>query len=124
MTGKKVNEIQVGDKAEFSKTISESDIYLYAGITGDFNPVHVNKAYAKNTFFQSRIAHGFLAAGFISTVIGTRLPGPVTIYIKQDLIFTAPVYIGDTILAFVEVLEVSVSKNRVVLETTCKNQKA
>jgi len=122
MTGKKVNEIQIGERAIFSKTISESDVYLYAGITGDFNPAHVNKVYAENTFFQSRIAHGLLAAGLISTVIGTKLPGPGTIYIEQDLSFTAPVYIGDTISAHVRVLEVSVPENRVALETICKNQ--
>jgi 3-hydroxybutyryl-CoA dehydratase len=123
MLGKSVNELIRGDRAEFSKTISESDIYLYAGITGDFNPAHVNQAYAENTFFQSRIAHGFLSAGFISTVIGTILPGPGTIYLKQDLRFIAPVYIGDTITAFVEVVEVNVSKNRVLLKTICRNQK-
>ncbi|MBW1700916.1 MAG: MaoC family dehydratase [Deltaproteobacteria bacterium] len=123
MTGKKVKEIQAGDRAEFSKTISESDIYLYAGITGDFNPAHINQSYAEKTFFQSRIAHGLLSAGFISTVIATKLPGPGTIYIKQELNFTAPVYIGDTITAFVEVIEVSVPENSVILKTICKNQK-
>jgi len=123
MTGKKANEIQTGDRARFSKTVSESDIYLYAGITGDFNPAHVNQSYAEKTFFQSRIAHGLLSAGFISTVIASKLPGPGTIYIKQELNFTAPVYIGDTITAFVEVLEVSVPENSVILKTICKNQK-
>jgi len=94
MIGKQINEIQTGDRAEFSKTISESDIYLYAGITGDFNPAHVNQVYAEKTFFQSRIAHGLLSAGFISTVIATKLPGPGTIYVKQELNFKAPVYMG------------------------------
>lgn len=122
MIGKKIDEIQTGDRAEFSKTISESDIYLYAGITGDFNPVHVNQAYAEKSFFQSRIAHGLLPAGFISTVIATKLPGPGTIYVKQELSFTAPVYIGDTITASVEVLEIDPSKNRVILKTICENQ--
>jgi len=122
MIGKKIDEIKTGDRAEFSKTISESDIYLYAGITGDFNPAHVNQVYAEKTFFQSRIAHGLLPAGLISTVIATKLPGPGTIYVKQELSFTAPVYIGDTITASVEVLEVNVTKNRVILKTVCKNQ--
>jgi len=117
------DEISVGEEAQFSKTVTETDIYMYAGITGDFNPVHVNKVYAENTFFQSRIAHGLLSAGLISAVIGTILPGPGTIYLKQELSFIAPVYIGDTITAFVEVLEVNVSKNRVLLKTICKNQK-
>jgi len=117
-----VNEIKTGDRAEFSKTISESDIYLYAGITGDFNPAHINQDYAEKTSFKTRIAHGLLSAGLISTVIATRLPGPGTIYIKQELNFVAPVYMGDTITASVEVLEVDVKKNRVTLKTMCKNQ--
>lgn len=122
MLGKSVNELRRGDQAEFSKTIAESDIYLYAGITGDFNPAHVNQAYAEKTFFKSRIAHGLLSAGLISTIIGTILPGPGTIYLKQELNFIAPVYIGDTITAFVEVLDINVSKNRVLLKTICRNQ--
>lgn len=83
----------------------------------------MNQVYAENTFFQSRIAHGLLSAGFISTVIATKLPGPGTIYIKQELNFTAPVYIGDTITASVEVLEINSDENRVILGTICKNQK-
>ena len=79
MTGKTINELCVGDTAEFSKTVSESDVYLYAGITGDLNPAHIDEAYAKGTFFKKRIAHGMLAAGFISTVMGTKLPGPGTV---------------------------------------------
>ena len=122
MLGKSVNELKIGDQAEFSKTVSESDIYLYAGITGDFNPAHVNQAYAEKTFFKSRIAHGLLSAGLISAVIGTILPGPGTIYLKQELSFIAPVYIGDTITASVEVVEVNVSKNHVLLKTICRNQ--
>lgn len=122
MLGKSVNELRRGDQAEFSKTVSESDIYLYAGITGDFNPAHVNQVYAEKTFFKSRIAHGLLLAGFISTVIATRLPGPGTIYIKQELNFTAPAYIGDTITASVEVVDANVSKNHVLLKTICRNQ--
>lgn len=123
MLGKFINELRRGDQAELSKTISESDIYLYAGITGDFNPAHVNQVYAGKTFFKSRVAHGLLSAGFISAVIGTILPGPGTIYLKQELKFIAPVYIGDTITASVEVIEVNVAKNRVLMKTICKNQK-
>lgn len=123
MKGKTAKDIRIGDRAEFWKTISESDIYLYAGITGDFNPAHIDQLYAEKTAFRSRIAHGLLSAGFISTVIGTKLPGPGTIYINQELNFIAPVYIGDTIKAFVEVLDVNVVENRVVLKTICKNQK-
>jgi 3-hydroxybutyryl-CoA dehydratase len=122
MTGKSINELQVGDSAEFSKTVSESDVYLYAGVTGDFNPAHVNEAYAEKTFFKTRIAHGMLIAGFISTVLANKLPGPGTIYVKQEVEFLAPVRMGDTITARAEVIEVLADKNRVKLRTTCVNQ--
>jgi len=122
ITGKSIDRLQVGDTAEFAKTVSETDIYLYAGITGDFNPAHVNEAYAKNTFFKTRIAHGMLTAGFISAIIANQLPGPGTIYLKQDLSFLAPVRIGDTITARVEIMELNTEKNRVRLKTTCENQ--
>ena len=122
ITGKSIGQMQVGDAAEFAKTVTETDIYLYAGITGDFNPAHVNEAYAKNTFFKTRIAHGMLTAGFVSAIIANQLPGPGTIYMKQELSFLAPVRIGDTITARVEVLERLAEKNRVRLKTTCSNQ--
>jgi len=122
ITGKSIDKLQVGDVAEFAKTVTETDIYLYAGITGDFNPAHVNEAYAKNTFFKTRIAHGMLTAGFISAVIANQLPGPGTIYLKQDLSFLAPVHIGDTITGRVEIIELNPEKNRVRLKTTCSNQ--
>ncbi|MEE9910600.1 MAG: MaoC family dehydratase [Deltaproteobacteria bacterium] len=122
ITGKSIDKLHVGDTAEFAKTVSETDIYLYAGITGDFNPAHINEAYAKNTFFKTRIAHGMLTAGFVSAIIASQLPGPGTIYMKQELSFLAPVRIGDTITARVEILELNVEKNRVRLKTTCVNQ--
>jgi 3-hydroxybutyryl-CoA dehydratase len=122
MTGKTIEQIKVGDTAEFSKTVSESDVYLYAGITGDLNPAHINETYAKNTFFKTRIAHGMLTAGFISRILGMQLPGPGTIYMRQSLTFLAPVRFGDTITALVEVIDVSAEKNRVRLKTTCTNQ--
>jgi 3-hydroxybutyryl-CoA dehydratase len=122
MTGKTIGELSIGDVAQFAKTVTEADIYLYAGITGDFNPAHINEEYARNTFFKTRIAHGMLAAGFISTVMGTLLPGPGCIYVKQELTFLAPVRIGDTITARVEVLELIPEKNRARFKTTCTNQ--
>ncbi len=122
MKGKKINEIEVGERAEFSKTISESDIYLFAGVTGDMNPAHINEEYARTTFFKTRIAHGLLPAGFISTVIAMKLPGPGTIYLHQGLNFKAPVRIGDTITARVEVIEIIKEKKHVRLKTTCMNQ--
>jgi 3-hydroxybutyryl-CoA dehydratase len=121
IAGKSIDQLKVGDTAEFAKTVTETDIYLYAGITGDFNPAHVNEEYAKNTFFKTRIAHGMLTAGFISAIIANQLPGPGTIYLKQDLSFLAPVRIGDTITGKVEVLEL-MEKNKVRLKTTCTNQ--
>ena len=122
IAGKSIDQIKVGDTAEFAKTVTETDIYLYAGITGDFNPAHVNEVYAKNTFFKTRIAHGMLTAGFISAIIANQLPGPGTIYLKQDLSFLAPVHIGDTITGRVEIMELMPEKNRVRLKTTCSNQ--
>ncbi len=122
MIGKTIEELKLGDVAEFAKTVSESDIYLYAGITGDLNPAHVNETYAGKTFFKTRIAQGMLTAGFISAILGTQLPGPGTIYLRQELNFIAPVHIGDTITARVEVIEIISEKNRVRLKTTCTNQ--
>jgi len=122
MIGKTIEQIKVGDTASFSKTVSESDVYLYAGITGDLNPAHINETYAKDTFFKTRIAHGMLTAGFISRILGMQLPGPGTIYMRQSLNFLAPVRFGDTITALVEVIDVIAEKNRVRLKTTCTNQ--
>lgn len=122
MLGKTLAELKGGESAEFTKTITESDIYLFAGVTGDLNPAHINEEYAKNTFFKGRIAHGMLLGGFISAVIGCNLPGPGTIYIGQELKFRAPARIGDTVTAKVIVKDIIEDKNRVILETTCINQ--
>jgi 3-hydroxybutyryl-CoA dehydratase len=122
MKGKTISELTIGEAAEFSKTVSETDVYLYAGVSGDLNPAHINESYAQNTFFKTRIAHGMIVAGFISAVLGTKLPGPGTIYLRQELNFKAPVRIGDTVTARVEVIEISTEKKRVRLKTTCVNQ--
>ncbi len=122
MIGKTIEELRVGDGAEFTKNISESDIYLFAGVTGDLNPAHINEEYAKRTFFKMRIAHGMLLAGFISAVMGNKLPGPGTIYIKQELHFLAPVYVGDTVTARAELVETIPAENRARFKTTCFNQ--
>lgn len=121
ITGRTIDQLSVGDADEFTKTVTETDIYLFAGISGDLNPAHIDEEYARNTFFKGRIAHGILSAGFISAVIGMKLPGPGTIYLKQNLAFRAPVRIGDTITARVEVAELIPEKNRAVLKTTCVN---
>jgi 3-hydroxybutyryl-CoA dehydratase len=115
-------DIQIGDKASMAKTVSEHDVYTFAGVTGDFNPVHVNAEFAKQTMFKERIAHGMLSAGFISAVLGTTLPGANSIYLSQEMFFKAPVKIGDTVTATVEVLEKIEEKKRLILKTTVTNQ--
>lgn len=122
MIGKTIKELKVGESAEFTKTISESDVYLYAGVTGDLNPAHINEEYAKGTFFKTRIAHGLLSAGLISTVLGNELPGPGSVYIRQELNFLAPVRMGDTVTARAEIIEILSEENRVKLKTSCVNQ--
>jgi 3-hydroxybutyryl-CoA dehydratase len=118
----RIDEIHVGDVAELAKTVTESDIALFAGVTGDFNAVHIDAEAAKKSVFGERIAHGMLSAGFISAVLGMRLPGAGSIYLSQTLRFTKPVRIGDTVTARVEVLEVLTAKRRVRLATSCRNQ--
>ena len=117
-----LDELRVGDAAEMAKTVTEADIVLFAGITGDFNPVHVDAVAAERSMFGGRVAHGMLSAGFISAVLGMRLPGPGSVYLSQSLRFTKPVRIGDTVTARVEVLEIILAKRRVRLATTCRNQ--
>ena len=119
---KTIDSIQIGDSASFTKTVSEHDVYTYAGVSGDFNPAHVNEVEAQKGMFGKRIAHGMLSAGFISTVLGTQLPSPGTIYMGQELRFTKPVFFGDTITATVTVAELIPEKNRAILDTVCTNQ--
>ncbi|HEY4161511.1 MAG TPA: MaoC family dehydratase [Dongiaceae bacterium] len=119
LRGKYLDEISEGMTAVFSKTVTEADIVLFAGITGDTNPVHLDEEFAKPTQFKGRIAHGMLTAGFISAVFGTKLPGPGCIYMSQTLKFKAPVRIGDTVLARVTVTAVDREKARVTMSTTC-----
>ena len=115
-------DLKVGMKESVSKTITETDVILYAGITLDVNPAHLNEEHAKQTMFKHRIAHGMLTAGLVSAVLGTKLPGEGSIYMGQDLKFTAPVYFGDTITATAEIIELIPEKNRVILSTICTNQ--
>lgn len=117
------DELTVGQFAEHTKTVTETDVVMYAGITGDFNPMHVDQTYAEKTKFGGRIAHGMLTAGFISAVLGMKLPGEGSIYMSQSLRFNRPVRIGDTITARIEVIELFPEKKRVRLATTCRNQK-
>jgi 3-hydroxybutyryl-CoA dehydratase len=120
--GKSIYELKVGDSAQISKTITETDINDFARVTGDFNPVHLDQAYAEKTIFKGRIAHGLLSVGLLSNILGNILPGHGTIYLSQEVRFLAPVRIGDTITARVEVIELLPEKNRAKFRTTCINQ--
>ena len=114
---------EIGQKESFTKTILESDICLFAGITGDFNPAHMDAEWAKNSMFGERIAHGILVAGLFSNVIGMRLPGPGTIYMEQNVKFLWPVKINDTVTAVVEIEEILNEEKRVLrLGTSAHNQ--
>lgn len=115
------SELSVGMRADFSKLVSDADVRSFADITGDHNPVHLDDAIASRSRFGGRIAHGMLSAGIVSAAIAGRLPGPGSVYLSQTMKFTAPVRIGDTITATITVLEL-LSKNRVRLATTCRNQ--
>ena len=114
--------LQVGDTAEFSKTITDEDIRAFADLTGDHNPVHLDDGFAATTRFGRRIAHGMLSAGLISSVLANKLPGQGTVYLSQTLNFVAPVYPGDTVRARVTVTKVRDDKPIVTLETVCTNQ--
>jgi len=122
MKGFTIEQISLGQSASFAKTITETDVYMFAGISGDFNPAHINEEYAKNTMFKGRIAHGMLGASLISTVLASYLPGPGTIYLGQNLKFLAPVRFNDTITATCTVKEITAEKNRVILDCVVTNQ--
>ncbi len=122
MSSLTINEIEIGDSASFSKTVTEADVVNFAGVCGDFNSAHLNAVEASKGIFGKRIAHGMLSASFISTVLGTTLPGTGAIYLAQELKFTKPVFLGDTVTATVTVVEKNVEKNRLKLETICSNQ--
>ncbi|WP_297975904.1 MaoC family dehydratase [uncultured Amaricoccus sp.] len=116
------NLIEVGDTATYRRTVTEADVALFSGATGDVNPYHFDEIYASRGMFKKRIAHGMLVTGYISTVLGTIFPGPGTIYLSQTLEFRAPVFIGDTITAVVEVLAIKETKPILTLRTDCINQ--
>lgn len=121
--GKSINDIEVGERAYFAKTISETDVYQFASVTCDFNPAHINEAYAETTFFKHRIAHGMLTTSLISNVLGTQLPGPGSIFVSQSVKFLSPVYIDDTIEVCVEAVELNLEKNRMTFKAWGTNQK-
>jgi 3-hydroxybutyryl-CoA dehydratase len=117
--GYDVEDLSIGMSAETTKTITDADIVLFAGVSTDFNAVHMDEEYARTTPFGGRIAHGMLSASLLSSVLGNQLPGPGVVYLSQSLRFRAPVRIGDTVHARVTVKEVIAEKSRVVLDTVC-----
>ncbi len=117
--GYRIEDLEVGMSASFGKTITDADILMFAGVSGDTNPVHLNEEFAGGTVFEGRIAHGMLTASLISTAIGTRLPGPGCIYLSQTLRFRAPVRAGDTVTARVTIVEIDRQRRRVRMETLC-----
>ena len=119
MKGLFLEDLSVGQSAELTMTVSEKGIESFAEVTGDVNPVHLDEAYAATTPFKTRIAHGMLSAGYISAVIGTKLPGPGAIYVGQTLRFKRPVKIGDEVTARCTITEIDQEKARIVLETVC-----
>jgi len=115
-----IEDLTVGMSEEVSNVVTEAMIEQFATVSGDDNPLHLDEEYAKGTLFKGRIAHGMLGAGFISAVIGTRLPGTGTIYMSQQLRFKAPVRIGDVVVTKARVSDINLEKKRVTLETTCR----
>ena len=116
------NDLAIGQKASIQKTFTAADVTAFAGVSLDVNPIHMSAGYAKNTIFGKQIVHGMLTASLISAVLGIQLPGPGTVYLGQELKFTAPVYLGDDITATVEIIELREDKKIVKLNTTCVNQ--
>lgn len=118
----KFEDLKIGMSESVTKTITAKDVEMFAEISLDKNPVHIDEEYAAKSIFKTRIAHGILTSGLISAVLGTKLPGEGSIYLSQELKFMAPVFLGDTITATVEVAELIPEKKRVVMNTTCTNQ--
>ena len=112
-------DMAVGMSATFAKTITDADLVLFVGVSGDTNPVHLDEDYASGTQFKGRVAHGALTASFISTVLGTKLPGPGSIYVAQTLKFRAPVHVGDTVTARCEVISLVPERSFVIFKTQC-----
>jgi 3-hydroxybutyryl-CoA dehydratase len=121
MNGLYLEDLKVGMSAMFGKTVTEADIVAYAGVSGDTNPIHLHDGFARTTRFGQRIAHGMLSGSFISAVIGTKLPGPGSVYISQTMEFKAPVLIGETITAVATITAIDERRRRVTLKTQCLN---
>jgi 3-hydroxybutyryl-CoA dehydratase len=114
-----INEVEIGMKASYSQTITDSDVKQFAAVSGDRNPVHMDDEYAEKSRYKTRIAHGLLSASFFSSLFGTQLPGKGCVYVSQNLNFKRPVYLGDTVTAIVEVINIDIKKKRVFFTTKC-----
>ena len=121
-SGETSDDFQIGEQASLTRTITEADVEAFAGLTGDHNPIHLDAEVAARSRFGRRIAHGIFSVGLISAVLGTKLPGPGSIYLSQKIDFLAPVYIGDTITAAVQVTAWRPDKRIITLETDARNQ--
>ena len=117
--GYQFEDLSPGMSEVFSKTITEADLIMFAGVSGDTNPIHLDEEFASGTMFESRIAHGMLTASLVSTVLGTKLPGPGCVYVSQSIKFIAPVRIGDTVVARASVGELQTERRRVFMTTIC-----
>ena len=114
-----LEDLSIGMSAMHAKTITDADVVMFAGVSGDTNPVHMNEQFGATTMFKGRIAHGMLSASLLSTVFGTKLPGPGAIYVAQNLRFKAPVRVGDTVVARCTIREIVADKRRVVFDCVC-----
>ncbi|MFT5258330.1 MAG: 3-hydroxybutyryl-CoA dehydratase [Saprospiraceae bacterium] len=119
LKGYTLEQLSIGMQDNYERTVTDEDIHQFAQVSGDHNPVHLDAEFAAGTRFKARIAHGMLSAAFISTVVGTKLPGPGSIYVSQSLKFRAPVYIGDTVITTVTVTDINERKGFVTLNSTC-----
>ena len=115
-----LEDIAVGMRAVFAKTITDADVVLFAGISGDTNPLHINEAFASRTRFKTRIVQGMLTTSLWSTIVGTRLPGPGGAYMRQELRFLKPVHVGDTVTAIMTVVDIDERKQRITLDAECR----
>ncbi len=117
-----LQELYIGQKAEYSKVITKEMVETFSEISGDINPLHLDDNYAKNTIFKGRIAHGILVSGLISAVIANKLPGEGAIYLTQSLKFTKPVKLNDKITAAVEIISIDDENSKITLSTICRNE--
>ena len=115
-----LEEIEIGMNVSYSQTITDADVKAFSGISGDRNPIHLDEQYAEKSRYKKRIAHGLMTASYFSALFGTKIPGEGCVYVSQSLNFKRPLYIGDTVVATVEVISVDLAKKRVFFRTTCK----